>query len=165
MLAAVDLVARDLGRLEVVDQQPEQLPRLGGIVAAVVADVDVEGEPLALGPGVDRKVGLGEHHGAGEAGAFELVEGRIHGGQARGFHHRNALCAKARAVEKALRIAAAAGEVTDEMQTVHFFYAPQNAKAQPAEKETRLRLPSAPTGAKQRSSIVFNSFKTSQVLR
>ncbi|MGH8668693.1 MAG: hypothetical protein ACREUH_05615, partial [Burkholderiales bacterium] len=61
------------------------------------------------------------------------------------------------AVQKELRIAAAAGEVTDEMQTVHLRTL-QNAKAQPLESRPRLRF--APCGA-QRSSIALNSFKTS----
>ena len=69
--------------------------------------------------------------------------------------------AEALAVQKELRIAAAAGEVTDEMQTVHSRTL-QNAKAQPAAYlGSRPRLPFAPSGAKQRSSIALNSFKTS----
>ena len=64
------------------------------------------------------------------------------------------------AIEQELRIAAAAGEVTDEVQTIHF-RSPENAKAQPAAYlGARPRLPFAPCGA-QRLSIALNSCKTS----
>jgi hypothetical protein len=88
------------------------------------------------------------------------MEGGVHGGETGSLDHGQALGAETCAIKQELRIAAAAGEVTDEMQTVHLF-TPKNAKAQPAERGTRLRLPSAPTGAKQRFLIPFNSFKTS----
>jgi len=59
------------------------------------------------------------------------MEGRIHGGQPCGRHHVEALRAEALAVQKELRIAATAGEITDEVQSIQFS-APENAKAQPA---------------------------------
>src|SRR5207244_9063507 len=108
------------------------LARLRRVVGAVVADVDVEREALAFGPGVDGKVRLREHEAAGEAAAVELVEAHADGRETAALHHRDAFGAEALAVQKELRIAAAAGEVTDEMQTVHFFTL-QNAKAQPVE--------------------------------
>src|SRR2546422_4012950 len=152
MLAAVDLVPRHLGRLEVRHDRVEQLSRLGGIVGAVVADVDVERQPLALGPGMDREVGLGERQAAREARALELMEAHADGRKTGRLNQLHALGAEFLALEKELRIAAAAGEVTDKMQAVHSS-TPQNAKAQPA--ESRPRLPSAPCGA-QRSSIALN---------
>ena len=91
VLAAVDLLARDLGRLEEADDGVEQAPRLGGVVGAVVADIDVERQPLALGPGVDREVRLGEHDAAGEAAALELVEGNADRCETRSLDHLDAL--------------------------------------------------------------------------
>ena len=77
--------------------------------------------------------------------------------ETRSLDHLDALCAEALAVQKELRIAAAAGEVTDEMQTVHFVTL-QNAKAKPA-------IAASPSiralRRTQRSSIALNSFKTS----
>src|SRR3989442_9722526 len=163
MLAAVDLVPRHLGRLEVRDDRVEQLSRLGGVVGAVVADVDVERQPLALGPGMDREVGLGEHQAAREARALELMEAHADGGETGGLHPPDALSAEFLALENELRIAAAAGQVADKMQTVHSS-TPQNAKAQPAVKKSGLRLPFAPCGAKQRCAIALNSCKTSYSL-
>src|SRR3989449_6043074 len=160
MLAAVDLVPRHLGRLEVRHDRVEQLSRLGGVVGAVVADVDVERQPLALGPGMDREGGLGEHQAAPEARALELMEAHADGGEAGGLHQPDALGAEFLPLEKELRIAAAAGQVADKMQTVHSS-TPQNAKAQPAVKKSGLRLPFAPCGAKQRCAIALNSCKTS----
>src|SRR5437870_4653996 len=157
VLAAVELLARDLGRLEEADDGVEQPPRLRRVVGAVVADVDVEREPLALGPGVDREVRLGEHDAAGEAAALELVEGNAHRRETGSLDHRDALCAEALAVQKELRIAAAAGEVTDEMQTVHFFIL-QNAKARPAVAASPSIRALRRT---QRSSVALNSYKTS----
>src|SRR5437879_7707702 len=163
MLAAVDLVPRHVGRLEVRHDRVEQLSRLGGVVGAVVADVDVERQPLALRPGVHRKVGLGEHQAAREARALELMEAHADGRETGRLHQLHALGAEFLALEKELRIAAAAGEVADKMQTVHSS-TPQNAKAQPAVNNSRLRLPFASCGAKQRSSIVFNSCRASYSL-
>jgi hypothetical protein len=88
------------------------------------------------------------------------VEGRIHDREPGGLDHLDAFRAEAGAVKKTLRLAEAASEVTDEVQTVHFRPL-QNAKAQPADEGTRLRFPSAATAAKQSFSIALNSFKTS----
>jgi hypothetical protein len=110
---------------------------------------------------MDCEVRFREHDRAREPGALELVEGRVHGRKTGRGHHLEALGAEALAVQKELRVAAAAGEVTDEMQTVHS-HTLQNAKAQPAAYlGSRPRLPFAPSGAKQRSSIALNSCKTS----
>ena len=58
--------------------------------------------------------------------ALELVEGRVHGREAGAASTISRhFGAEALAVQKELRIAAAAGEVTDEMQTVHFFIPPK----------------------------------------
>src|SRR5205823_738088 len=157
VLAAVDLLPRDLGRLEVAHDGVEELARLGGVVRAVVADVHVEREPLALGPGMDREMGLGEDHATGESAALELVKGDADGGETGGFDHRDAFRAEAFAVQKVVRIAAAASEVTDEMQAVHFFIL-QNAKAKPAVAASPSIRALRRT---QRSSIALNSFKTS----
>jgi hypothetical protein len=59
------------------------------------------------------------------------MERRIHGREAGGLDHRDAFRLEAGAVQEELRVAAAAGEITDEVQTVHL-HPPQNAKAQPA---------------------------------
>jgi hypothetical protein len=59
------------------------------------------------------------------------MESRVHGGKAGRGHHLEALGAEGLAIEQELRVAAAAGEVTDEMQTVHLSHL-QNAKARPA---------------------------------
>src|SRR2546430_15876683 len=160
MLAAVDLMPRHVGRLEVRDDRVEQRSRFGGIVGTVVADVDVERQPLALGPGMDREVGLGEHQAAREARALELMEAHADGRETGRLHQRHALGAEFLALEKELRIAAAASQVADQMETVHSS-TPQNAKAQPAVKKSGLRLPFAPCGAKQRCAIALNSCKTS----
>src|SRR5690606_5751431 len=158
-LAAVDGVPGHLGGLEVLDELVEELARLGRVVRAVVADVDVEREPLALGPRVDGEVRLREHDRAREAGALELMKAGVHGGEARGGHHVEDLGAKALAVQKELRVAAAAGEVTDEMQTIHARTL-QNAKAQP--HDTEKATPSIRALRRtQRSLIALNSFKTS----
>ena len=81
----------------------------------------------------------------------------VHGREAGGLDHLDAFRAELLAVQKELRIAAAAGEVTDEMQTVHLFTL-QNAKAKPA-------VAASPSirafRRKQRSSIALNSCKTS----
>jgi hypothetical protein len=87
------------------------------------------------------------------------VESCVHGREAGRFHHLEAFRAEALAVQKELRIAAAAGEVTDEMQTIHFSIL-QNAKAQPPKSEKA--TPSIRALRRtQRSSIALNSFKTS----
>jgi hypothetical protein len=112
-------MARDLGGLEVADELFEQLACLGRVVGAVVADVDVQREPLGFGPGVDRDVRFGEHQGAGEAGALELVEAGVHHREAGGLHLPDAHFLEALAVEQQLRIAATTAQITDEMQTVH----------------------------------------------
>src|SRR5712664_1121660 len=153
MLAAVDFVPRDFGRLEVFDDRVEEISRLGGIVGTVVADVDVERQPLALGPGMDREVGLGEQQAAREARALELMEAHADDRETGRLHQLQALGAEFLALEKELRIAAAAGQVADQMQAVHSS-TPQNAKAQPAVKKSGLRLPFAPCGARQRSLIL-----------
>ena len=110
-----------------------------------------------LRPGVDCEVRFSQHHCAGEAGALELVEGRVHGREAGRSHHFEALRAEALSVEEELRIAAAAGEVTDEMQTVHFPCPPK------CEGEARVgSLAFDPRLAAHTAlSIALNSFKTS----
>src|SRR3979490_2853670 len=90
-----------------------------------------------------------------EAHADDRETGRL--------HQLHALGAELLTLEKELRIAAAAGQVADKMQTVHSS-TPQNAKAQPAVKKSGLRLPFAPCGAKQRCAIALNSCKTSYSL-
>src|SRR5207302_2301013 len=129
------------------DDRVEQRSRLGGIVGTVVADVDVERQPLALGPGMDRKVGLGEHQAAREARAFELMEAHADDRETGRLHQPHALGAEFLALEKELRIAAAAGKVADKMETVHAI-TPQYPKAQPAVRNSRLRLPFASCGGK-----------------
>ncbi len=106
---------------------------------------------------MDRDVGLRQHDAAGEAAAVELVEGNADRGEAGSLDQLGALGAKTLAVEKELRVAAAAGEVTDEMQAVHFFVL-QNAKAKPAVAASPSIRALRRT---QRSSIALNSFKTS----
>ena len=124
---ALDLVARAFRGLEVGDEAVEQPARLVAVVVTVVAHVDVERQPLVLGPGVDGEVRLGEHDGPGEAGALELVEARVHGRQAGVAHELQALVLEPGAIEQQLRIAAAAAQIADEMQTVHV-RSPQKAR-------------------------------------
>jgi hypothetical protein len=85
------------------------------------------------------------------------VEGRVHGRETGGRNHLEASGAEALAIEEKLRIAAAAGEVTDEMQTVHFSIL-QNAKAKPASAASPSIRALRRT---QRFPIALNSFKTS----
>jgi hypothetical protein len=87
------------------------------------------------------------------------VERRVHGRETGGLHHSEAFGAEALAVQKELRIAAAAGEVTDEMQTIHFRTL-QNAKAQPP-KSVKATPSIRALRRTQRSSFALNSFKTS----
>jgi hypothetical protein len=139
----------------------EELLRFFAVVGAVVADVNVERQPLALGPGMKREVGLREEHDAGVAAALELMKARVHRREPGRGDEAYAGIAHACSVEKELRIAAAAGEVTDEMQTIHFRTL-QNAKAQPAAYS---RVPGhafhSRLSTQQRSSIALNSCKTS----
>jgi hypothetical protein len=89
------------------------------------------------------------------------MESGIHGCQACGLHHGEALGAEALAIEQQLWIATTAAEVTDEMQTIHS-PTPQKAKAQLSGQYTRA-APSirALFGARLRSLIALNSCKTS----
>jgi hypothetical protein len=87
------------------------------------------------------------------------MEGGVHGRKTGRGHHLEAFGAEALAVQKELRIAAAAGEVTDEMQTIHFRTL-QNAKAQPP-KSVKATPSIRALRRQQRSSIALNSFKTS----
>ena len=67
--------------------------------------------------------------------------------------------AEALAVQKELRIAAAAGEVTDEMQTIHFANPPKCEGAAPVSVSATPSIRAL--RRTQRSSIALNSFKTS----
>ena len=62
-----------LGTVE-VHQVRDDLSRLGAVVRCVIADVDVEGDALELGPGVDGEMRLRQHHRAGDSATVELVE-------------------------------------------------------------------------------------------
>jgi len=57
-----------------VHQVGDHLARLGAVVLGVIADVDVEGDALELGPGVDGEMRLRQHHCAGDSATVELVE-------------------------------------------------------------------------------------------
>jgi hypothetical protein len=159
VLAALDLVPRRIGRLEIIDDRIEHFARLGGIVGAVIAHVDVERQAPGLGPGVDRQVRLGQHHRAGVARALELVEAHAHDREPRGIDELDALFAESLSVEQELRIAAAAAEVTDEMQTVHFLSPRKTRRRNPA-LSPGCALPSRLAAQKRKACVVFNSCRT-----
>jgi len=102
-----------------VDQRLEERASLRAVVAAEVADVNVQREPLPFGPRVDRKMGFGEDDRAGEPRAFELLEGGVHDREAGIAHHLQALLAETLAIKQDIRIAATAIQVADQVQTVH----------------------------------------------
>src|SRR5512147_2660156 len=72
--AAVDRVEARARGLERRFERAEELVCLVGVVGRQVADVDVDGDEAVFWPRVDREVGFGEQHGAGDALRLELVE-------------------------------------------------------------------------------------------
>ncbi len=64
------------------DEALDQSARPLGVVLRVVADVDVQGDAVQLGPGMDGEMRFGEHHGTRDAAAVERMEQITENGEA-----------------------------------------------------------------------------------
>ena len=115
MLAAADLLADDVCRLEQGHQRVEDLPRLRAFIRHGVGDINVQRETLFFRPGVDRDVKAGELNESAEAGRVELAEPGVEHREAGHRAELQAALAHGCRVRQQRRVAAATAQVAKEM--------------------------------------------------
>lgn len=94
------------------------------VIAAEIADINIECDAGDLWPGVNGEVGFGEDDGAGDtsrltAGVVEGMEQPADDGQAVALAGVDAERFECRSVEQEARSAATVVEVSDQVQAVH----------------------------------------------
>ena len=102
----------------------EQAAGCRAVIAAVVANIEIDGHGAQFGPGMHRQMRLREDHGAGDAGGFAIRRGE---GMKQFADHRQSVTATGvgaevrqhRAVEQMRCGAGAVVEVGNQVETVH----------------------------------------------
>ena len=117
---ARNVMAHVIRRREHFHELVHHLVGLGTVVLRVVADVDVQRDAVQFRPGVDGQVRFGQHHGAGDTAAIELVEKITQAGELGCLDGIETDAPQGVPVGQEARITPAAVQVGDKMKTVQF---------------------------------------------